>query len=107
MQVLAWSVDFFVSSYRELRALAGVCQHDPGAHMDIRGKRDASGMYVSRLTVCVKTITTHNGEKVNGHRQSLHTLKHSKRPLKSGRKQAKKNLGKSHLAIGYCTMYPL
>ena len=40
----------FVSSYRELRALAGSCQHDPGAHMDVRGKRDASGRYLSKLT---------------------------------------------------------
>ena len=40
----------FVSSYRELRALSGVCQHEPHAHMDIRGKRDSSGKYLSRLS---------------------------------------------------------
>ena len=40
----------FASSYRELRALAGCCQHEKGAHMDIRGKRDASGVYLSKLT---------------------------------------------------------
>ena len=40
----------FVSSYRELRALSGCCQHEPDAHVDIRGKRDASGKYLSKLT---------------------------------------------------------
>ena len=40
----------FVSSYRELRALSGCCQHEPNAHVEIRGKRDASGKYLSKLT---------------------------------------------------------
>ena len=40
----------FASSYRELRALAGCCQHEKGAHMDIRGKRDSSGVYLSKMT---------------------------------------------------------
>ena len=40
----------FVSSYRELRALAGKCEHDQSAHADIRGKRDASGTYLSKAT---------------------------------------------------------
>ena len=40
----------FVSSYRELRALSGCCKHGKDAHMDIRGKREASGSYLSKLT---------------------------------------------------------
>ena len=40
----------FVSSYRELRALSGCCQHGPDAHKEVRGKRDASGTRLSKLT---------------------------------------------------------